>query len=135
MVNSRFQTQQGQPVTKLETPLQTILVGNVNLIPGRFIKRVQSGILKEGPRVKTSLGVCIFRHISAMGVVNLLECLYSVNNGSSWISTADGVRKKTKWTQGQYKQKLYRMLFTATPVVFIEYAPRSYTEIIGKYQI
>ena len=56
VVDSQFQTQPGQPVTKLETHLQTILVGNANTIQGFSIKkRVQSGILKEGPMVKTSL--------------------------------------------------------------------------------
>ena len=59
VVNTRSQTQQGQPVTKLETPLQTILVGNVNTIQGRSKKRVQFGILKEGPMVK-HLWVCVF---------------------------------------------------------------------------
>ena len=55
VVNSQSPTQQGQQVTKLKTPQQTILAGNVNTIRGRSIKRVQSGILKEGPRVETSL--------------------------------------------------------------------------------
>ena len=56
VVNLWPQTQQGQPVTKLETPLQNILVGNVNTIKESSTKRVQSGILKEGPRAETSLG-------------------------------------------------------------------------------
>ena len=103
VANSRSQTQQEQPVTKLETPLGTMLVGNVNTILGRSIKQVQVGILKECPMVETSLGG-IFRHISTIGVVNLLKCVHSVSYGSLWISTIEGVTKKPKWTQGPYKQ-------------------------------
>ena len=32
-------------------------------------------------------------HICAMGVVNLVDYVYSVNYGSSWISTTEGAEK------------------------------------------
>ena len=60
VVNSRSQAQQGQPVTKLETPPQTILV-QCQYDTVALHKRVQSGILKEAPMVKTSLGCVYFQ--------------------------------------------------------------------------
>ena len=60
VVNSRSQTKRGQPVTKLEAPLQHILDGYASMIQGRSIKkRIQLGILK-GSKVKNIIGRCVF---------------------------------------------------------------------------
>ena len=60
MVNSRSQPKRGQPVTKLEAPLQHILDGYANTIQGRSIKkRIQLGILK-GSKVKNIIGKSVF---------------------------------------------------------------------------
>ena len=60
VVNSRSQTQQGQPVTKLETPLQTILVRNVNMIQGRSIKTTSIRYSQRRSDGKHFIGRCVF---------------------------------------------------------------------------
>ena len=81
---SRSQTQQGQSV-----------VGIVDKIQLRPIKRVQSGIPKESPMVKHYWEMCIFRYINTIGVVNLLKCVHSVSYGSSWIFPTEGIKSQS----------------------------------------
>ena len=60
MVNSWSQKKQSQPVTKLETPLQTILVGNANTIQGCSMKTSSIRYPQRRSDGKNIIGRCVF---------------------------------------------------------------------------
>ena len=60
MGNSWSQTMQGQLVTKLETLLKTILVGNVKSIQGRSMKTSSIRNSQSRSDGKNIIGRCVF---------------------------------------------------------------------------
>ena len=85
MVNTCHQILQGQPVTKPETPLQIILVGNVNLIQDAPWQQVQSSILKEDQKK-------VAEYHPTFGVLLLCRIQQGKANRSSQVLFASSYR-------------------------------------------